>query len=93
MPARYGNDVHGIVTSADGRLACARVTEHLAYPDRELQLEEAYWFHLDARGAVARVEIFWQTPEADPGGFGSARSVEGDAGGAPADAGSREPGG
>jgi hypothetical protein len=76
VPEVYGNDVHDVMCSADGRIACARVTEHLAFPDRALHLEEAYWFHLNADGAVARVEIFWQTPEADPGGFGSAASDE-----------------
>jgi hypothetical protein len=76
VPEVYGNDVHGVVCSPDGRTACARVTEHLAYPGRSLHLEQAYWFHLNADGAVARVDIFWQTPEADPGGFGSARSEE-----------------
>ncbi len=75
-PARYGIDVHEVIASSDGRTACARVTEHLTYPDRELHLEETHWFSLDAEGAVARVEIFWQTPEADPGGFGSALSEE-----------------
>jgi hypothetical protein len=76
VPEVYGNDVHGVVCSPDGHTACARVTEHLAYPDRALHVEEAYWFHLHADGTVARVEIFWQTPEADPGGFGSAGSDE-----------------
>jgi ketosteroid isomerase-like protein len=75
VPDRYGHDVHGVVSSPDGRRACARVTEHLSYPDRELHLEEVLWFHIDD-GVVARVEVFWQTPEADPGGFGSARSDE-----------------
>jgi hypothetical protein len=81
VPEVYGNDVHGVVSSPDGRSACARVTEHLAYPERELHLEEAYWFRLDADGAVARVEIFWQTPDRDPAGFGSAGSAESYAGG------------
>ena len=76
VPEVYGNDVHGVFCSTNGRTACARVTEHLAYPDRALHLEEAYWFHLNADGAIARVEIFWQTPDRDPGGFGSARSEE-----------------
>ena len=79
-PEAYGNDVHGVVCSPDGRTACARVTEHLAYPDRALHLEEAYWFHLQADGVVARIEIFWQTPGNDPGGSGSAGSEESDAG-------------
>jgi hypothetical protein len=68
VPEVYGNDVHGIVCSPDGRTACARVTEHLTYPDRTLALEETYWFHLGEDAAVTRVEIFWQTPGADPGG-------------------------
>jgi hypothetical protein len=76
VPEGYGNDVHGVVISPDGRTACARVSEHLAYPDRTLHLEEAYWFHLRADGVVARIEIFWQTPGSDPGGFGSAGSEE-----------------
>jgi hypothetical protein len=80
VPEAYGNDVHGVVSSADGRTACARVTEHLVYPDRALDLEETYWFHLNADGAADRVEIFWQTPESDPAGFGSAGSEESYAG-------------
>jgi hypothetical protein len=76
VPDRYGHDVHHILSSPDGRSACARVTEHLSYPDRELHLEEVLWFHVDGRGAITRVEVFWQTPQADPGGFGSARSEE-----------------
>ena len=83
VPERYENEVHGVICSPDGRTACARVTEHLAYPEQELHLEEAYWFHLDERGAVARVEVFWQTPDRDPGGFGSAGSEESYAAGGP----------
>jgi len=85
VPEAYGNDVHGVVCSSDGRTACARVTEHLAYPDRALHLEEAYWFHLKADGVVVRIEIFWQTPDRDPAGFGSAASEESYAGRGPAD--------
>jgi hypothetical protein len=36
---------------------------HLAYPDRELHLEEAYFFQFDERGVITRVEIFWQSPQ------------------------------
>jgi hypothetical protein len=81
VPARYENDVHGVLTSPDGRTACARVTEHLDYPGRELRLAEAHWFSLDEDGAIARIEVFWQTPDADAGGFGSARSEESYGGG------------
>ena len=76
-PSRYENDVHAVLTSPDGMRACARVSEHLEYPGYEPRhLEEAHWFELDDHGLVARVEIFWQTPAADPGGFGSAASEE-----------------
>jgi hypothetical protein len=76
VPSDYGNDVHRITWAPDGRSAFARVTEHLAYPDRELHLEEAYSFALDEDGLVSLVEIFLQWPDADPGGFGSAASQE-----------------
>jgi hypothetical protein len=76
VPSVYGNDVHRITCSPDGRSGFARVTEHLGYPDRPLHLQEAYAFGLDETGLVSRVEIFWQTPDADPGGFGSAASEE-----------------
>jgi predicted kinase len=62
VPARYGNDVHSVTYSAGARSAFARVTEHLAYPDRELHLEEAYRFLLSDDGMVARVEVFWRSP-------------------------------
>jgi hypothetical protein len=93
VPDRYGHDVHGVVPSPDGRRACARVTEHLTYPERELHLEEVLWFDLDGRGRIGRIEVFWQTPQDDPGGFGSALSEEsyagdGSAGSGPAGGGS-----
>jgi limonene-1,2-epoxide hydrolase len=76
VPSDYGNDVHRITCAQDGRSGFARVTEHLAYPDRALHLQEAYAFGLDEHGLVSLVEIFLQTPDADPGGFGSAASQE-----------------
>ncbi len=76
VPSAYGNDVHRITCASDGRTAFARVTEHLRYPDREVHLEEAYAFGLDHDGLISLVEIFVQTPAADPGGFGSAASEE-----------------
>lgn len=63
VPADYGNDVHLVAYGADGRSAFARVTEHLGYPDETLHLEEAYTFGLDDGGLIARVEVFWQTPQ------------------------------
>jgi len=74
VPADYGNDVLRVVGSADGRAAFARVTEHLRYPEQELHLEEAYVFEVGDDGRIGRIEIFWQTPQDDPGGFGSAAS-------------------
>lgn len=62
VPADYGNYVHLVAYAADGRAAFARVTEHLGYPERALELEEAYAFGLDVAGLVSRVEVFWQTP-------------------------------
>jgi predicted kinase len=62
VPERYGNDVHQILYAPDRRSAFARVTEHLAYPDRDLHLEEAYAFTLDQAGLLTRVEVFWQSP-------------------------------
>ena len=76
VPSTYGNDVHRITCASDGGTAFARVTEHLRYPDRELHLEEAYAFELDRGGLISLVEVFAQTLEADPGGFGSAASEE-----------------
>jgi limonene-1,2-epoxide hydrolase len=76
VPSAYGNDVHRITCAADGGSAFARVTEHLGYPDRELHLEEAYAFALDHDGLISLVEVFLQTPTADPGGFGTAASAE-----------------
>lgn len=76
VPSAYGNDVHRITCASDGRTAFARVTEHLRYPDRELHLEEAYAFGLDDGGLISLVEVFLQSPQADPGGFGSAASEE-----------------
>jgi hypothetical protein len=66
VPADYRNDVHLVTYSADRRAAFARVTEHLGYPDRTLQLEEAYAFGLDGEGLIERIEVFWQTPQYDP---------------------------
>jgi hypothetical protein len=66
VPDDYGNDVHLLTYATDGLSAFARVTEHLGYPDQELHLEETYLFDLDALGLVARVEVFWQTPQFDP---------------------------
>jgi hypothetical protein len=62
VPADYRNDVHLVAYATDGRSAFARVTEHLGYPERTLDLEEAYAFGLDGDGLVSRVEVFWQTP-------------------------------
>ena len=50
------------------------MTEHLRYGDQEFHLDEAYSFDLDETGRICRVEIYWQTPQDDPGGFGSAAS-------------------
>ena len=58
----------------DGSAAFATVTEHLRYDDQEFHLDEAYSFDLDEDGRICRVEIYWQTPRDDPGGFGSATS-------------------
>lgn len=63
VPTDYGNDVHRVTYSADGRAAFARVTEHLGYPNGTLHLEEAYAFGLDGDGLVSRIEVFWQTPQ------------------------------
>jgi hypothetical protein len=67
VPAEYKNDVHAVIYATDGRSAFARVTEHLGYPNETLHLEEAYAFELDGEGLVTRVEVFWQTPQFDPG--------------------------
>jgi hypothetical protein len=76
VPEAYGNDAHRVTYAPDGRSGFARVTEHLNYPGQEFHLEEAYAFEIDADGLLSRVEIYWQTPELDPGGFGSAASNE-----------------
>jgi ketosteroid isomerase-like protein len=74
VPSEYRNDVRRIVAASDGRAAFARVTEHLRYGEQERSLEEAYSFDIDDDGLISRVEIYWQTPGNDPGGFGSATS-------------------
>jgi hypothetical protein len=66
VPADYRNDVHLVTYADDGRAAFARVTEHLGYPNETLHLEEAYAFGLDDEGRISRIEVFWQTPQADP---------------------------
>ncbi len=70
VPEDYGNDVHRIVYAADGRAAFARVTEHLVYPQAAYELEEAYAFELDERGAITRVEVFWQNADVVPSADG-----------------------
>jgi SnoaL-like domain len=74
VPTDYRNDVARIVGAPDGSAAFAAVTEHLRYGDREFHLDEAYSFELDEAGRICRVAIYWQTPQDDPGGFGSAGS-------------------
>ena len=68
VPEDYGNEVHRITYAAGGRAAFARVTERLVYPKAAYELEEAYAFEIDERDAVARVEVFWQGPDAVPPG-------------------------
>ena len=74
VPPHYRNDVARILGAPDNSSAFARVTEHLRYGDREHHLEEVYSFDLDDDGLIRRVEIYWQTPQDDPGEFGSATS-------------------
>jgi hypothetical protein len=78
VPEDYRNVLHRVVCAADGRSAFARVTEHLVYPGRprSLQLEEVYAFVIDEHSRISRVEVYWQTPQFDPGGFGSGGSDE-----------------
>jgi len=72
VPEDYGNDVHRVTYGSDGTSAFARVTEHLVYAHGTHHLEEVYAFELDERGRIARLEVYWQTPDTDPGGLGSA---------------------
>jgi ketosteroid isomerase-like protein len=72
VPSDYGNDVHRITYAADGRSAFARVTEHLVYPHGTFHLEEAYAFEIGENGSIEHLEVFWQTPDTDPAGLGSA---------------------
>lgn len=74
VPSEYGNDVLQVVSSSDGLFAFAKVTEHLRYGEVEFHLDEAYSFDIGDDGMICRVEIYWQTPQFDPGGFGSATS-------------------
>jgi hypothetical protein len=74
VPSDYGNDVLRVISTPDGRFAFAKVTEHLRYGEVELHLDEAYSFEVGEDGLICRVEIYWQTPQYDPGGFGSATS-------------------
>ena len=76
VPSDYGNDVLRVIGTPDGRFASAKVTEHLRYGEEELHLDEAYSFDIGEDGLICRVEIYWQTPQFDPGGFGSATSEE-----------------
>jgi hypothetical protein len=76
VPSVYRNDVLRITYAQNGRSGFARVTEHLTYPGLELHLEETYAFDIDEEGLLSRVEIFGQSPESDPDGFGSAKSDE-----------------
>ncbi len=71
VPSDYGNDVRRIIGTADGLSAFATVTEHLRYGEEEFHLDEAYSFDIGEDGLICRVEIYWQTPQNDPGGFGS----------------------
>ncbi len=68
VPEVYRNDIHQITYAPGAGSGFARVTEHLGYPDRELHLEEAYFFQIDRRGLITRIEIFWQSPESGPDG-------------------------
>ena len=76
VPSEYGNDVHRIMYAPDRRAAFARVSEHLHYAEQDLDLEEAYAFEIDPEGRLTRVEVYWQTPQFDPGAFGSAAASE-----------------
>ena len=77
VPSDYGNDVLRVIGSPDGVFAFAKVTEHLRYgEEEELHLDEAYSFEIGEDGLICRVEVYWQTPQFDPGGFGSATSDE-----------------
>jgi len=82
VPDDYGNHVHRVTYGEDGTSAFARVTEHLVYPHGTHHLEEVYAFELDEHGLIARLEVYWQTPHADPGGFESATGDERDMGAA-----------
>lgn len=74
VPSDYGNDVQRIISTPDERFAFAKVTEHLRYEEVEFHLDEAYSFDIGEDGLICRVEVYWQTPQFDPGGFGSATS-------------------
>jgi hypothetical protein len=79
VPSDYGNDVRRIISTPDGLFALATVTEHLRYGEEEFHLDEAYSFDIGENGLICRVEIYWQTPQNNPGGFGSATSDNRDA--------------
>lgn len=68
VPEVHGNDIHRITYALGAASAFVWVTEHLGYPDQELHLEEAYFFQIDQRGLITRVEIFWQSHESGPDG-------------------------
>ncbi len=74
VPADYRNDILRIISTPDGLFAFAKVTEHLRYGEEAFHLDEAYSFDIGQDGFFCRVEIYWQTPQNDPSGFGSSAS-------------------
>jgi len=69
-------EVHRIAYTPDGRSGFARVTAH---PDRGplSQFEETLAFVMDDEGLVSLIEVFWQTPQFAPQGFGPATTDDG----------------
>jgi len=74
VPVDYSNDLLRITYASDDRSGFARVQEHLNYGDSAFHLDEVYSFEIDEAGLLSRIEVYWQTPELDPGWFGSAQS-------------------
>jgi hypothetical protein len=59
-------DIHRVVYASDRRSAFARVTAHVPHGGRELRVDQALAYELDANGLISRIEVFWRDPRGRP---------------------------